>query len=127
MSSKYKGVYCQEQFGTYLGEMYNELQVNETIELIGSDMFIWFGLSDLETEGEWVWTSGNKANYTNWYGGEPNGNTAENCGRFETNGKTIVTGTWNDAICFHERPFICQRTVRYKIIFFTISKITQNL
>lgn len=32
----------------------------------------YFGLTDAEQEGKWQWVTGEKADYTNWYPGEPN-------------------------------------------------------
>ncbi|MBN2129336.1 MAG: C-type lectin domain-containing protein [Sedimentisphaerales bacterium] len=38
----------------------------------------WIGLSDASQEGRWTWPSGERATYTNWMTGEPNGGSQEN-------------------------------------------------
>lgn len=35
-------------------------------------LYIWIGLNDVETEGDFVWSSGEDAGYRNWFEGEPN-------------------------------------------------------
>ena len=47
-------------------------------------MFIWgqtwLGINDIESEGDWVWETGDPVEYTNWCGGEPNNwGWGENC------------------------------------------------
>lgn len=39
---------------------------------------IWIGLSDIETEGDFVWVTGEPLDYTNWSDNEPNGGVSEN-------------------------------------------------
>lgn len=46
-----------------------ELWIKDTF---GRHEYFWIGLSDIEEEGKWVWSSGEPVVYTNWAEGEPN-------------------------------------------------------
>ena len=57
-------------------------------DAFGTGEVFWMGLNDLETEGEFVWVSGEEVTYTNFARGEPNNNNgAQNYGtmNFGTN------------------------------------------
>ncbi|XP_066295739.1 uncharacterized protein [Branchiostoma lanceolatum] len=67
--------------------------------------FFWFGLTDVQQEGRWVWDDGvSLGSFRPWYPGEPNsagGN--EDCAEFWKNDK------WNDMSCSDSsRKFLCQ-------------------
>lgn len=54
----------------------------------------YFGLSDAEKEGTWVWCTGEPFSYSNWGSdNEPNGGTRENYGMYY---QVYSDGTWND-------------------------------
>lgn len=54
----------------------------------------YFGITDSETEGTWVWVDGSPAGYTNWHEGEPNSeNSNEDYGMFYYK---YEDGSWND-------------------------------
>lgn len=61
-----------------------------------SSVLYWIGFNDFETEGNWVWLSGEPATYTNWVpGSEPNGYTRENAAIMNWGSP----GKWNDWWC----------------------------
>ena len=63
-----------------------------------------FGLSDLETEGTFLWTTGYAPSWWNWAEGEPNDSGGvEDCG-----GLYADTGLWNDFNCDTPRGFWCK-------------------
>ena len=63
----------------------------------------WFGYTDAEEDGIWVWSDGSESDYTNWGDQEPNGEANENCGEF------TGSGGWNDLSCDTTRALsLCQ-------------------
>ena len=64
----------------------------------------YIGLNDLQVEGAFVWQDGTSLNgYTNWYDGDPNGESQHNCvlkGHMEN-------GKWSDVDCAEENRYAC--------------------
>lgn len=64
----------------------------------GNGYSAWLGGTDVAVEGTWVWDSGPEANtvltYFDWYTGEPNGGTGENC--IAMGQSLTVGGQWID-------------------------------
>ena len=91
-------------------ELYNEaVRLNMTSES-------WIGLSDSAEEGNWVWTSGERAKFTKWSTAEPNNDRedGENCAVLYTfvvspvPWKVERCGKWNDVPCQFQRGAICE-------------------
>ena len=60
---------------------------------------LWIGLNDADSEGTFVWSSGDAASYRNWRPGEPNNNTGSGDGEDYAliwSKKIDATGRWND-------------------------------
>lgn len=71
----------------------------------GGHTSVWIGLSDVEKEGEWRWTSGTPLRSPSWAAREPNdagGN--EDCGQVY-----VESNAWNDFPCAAELPYVCER------------------
>jgi hypothetical protein len=69
------------------------------------DGSFWIGLSDRETEGEFIWHNGAPLEYSGWANNEPNDHGAgEDCAESSWGG----TGVWNDARCNQGRVYVCE-------------------
>lgn len=62
----------------------------------------WLGLSDLETEGSFVWVDGSPLTSSNWSSGEPNDSGGEDCAQI------FSGGLWNDLPCGYSLPAVCE-------------------
>jgi|GEM_PF-2709767 len=63
----------------------------------------WIGLNDRDSEGTFVWTSGEPVTYTNWAPGEPSDSTGD-----ENAAYLHSTGQWNDSNESESRPGIVE-------------------
>ncbi len=96
--------YC-EKIGGHLVTITSEEEnvfITEKIMVIDEDCLI--GFSDEESEGDWVWVTGEDTDYTNWEDGEPNNEWEEDFALIK-NG----SGVWNDGHLDTENwNFICE-------------------
>jgi hypothetical protein len=76
----------------------------------GSNNGPWIGGSDIATEGQWEWITGEAFTYENWKPGQPdNAGGGENCLHFWTYFGNPPEPFWNDAPCdgFTAYPEVC--------------------
>ncbi|NUN12744.1 MAG: hypothetical protein HUU55_03830 [Myxococcales bacterium] len=91
----------------------NNAQENDFIDVQtgnGSKGSYWIGYNDLQTEGTFVWASGQPNSFTDFCSGEPNNfNGNQDCVR--TNW-LCFNGSyrWDDAECAATIPFVCEVT-----------------
>ena len=76
---------------------------------------VWIGLSDAESEGQWVWVDNTPLVYNKWEKRQPSGSHAENCAVIGNgvlwNGGPQFDGHWNDVNCTgFTKPYICEIT-----------------
>ncbi|XP_017544536.2 CD209 antigen-like protein E [Pygocentrus nattereri] len=74
--------------------------------------YVWIGLSDAKSEGQWKWVDESPLSTAFWRSGEPNNaNGDENCAVFSTTADTLKA--WNDIPCSYEAGWICESTQPY--------------
>ncbi|TFK09505.1 Collectin-46 [Platysternon megacephalum] len=72
-------------------------------EILKDSERAYLGMSDVQTEGKFLYLNGEPVTYTNWEMGEPNNNKNEDCVAMYDNGK------WNDIDCSKsEMLIICK-------------------
>ena len=93
--------FCEELGGhlATIGSAQENAWVHSVMQ--GSDM--WLGGTDLETEGEFKWITGEPFEYSNWAPGEPN-NVGEGGQHYA---QMYLYGTWND-VGERKLPFVCE-------------------
>ena len=65
---------------------------------------IWIGVTDLETEGTWLWVTGEEVTWDNWENGQPDDQfNDEDCGVMYS-----FSGAWNDRYCELSHDFVCE-------------------
>ncbi len=87
--------YC-ESLGGHLATISSKEENDFIYELMIDSGYTsaYFGLTDEDEEGTWVWVNGEPVEYTNWHSGEPNSeNTNEDYAMFYWK---YTDGTWND-------------------------------
>lgn len=97
--------HCERGFGGTLVVIDASAENTEVVAFAGAKLpAVWIGLSDLRTEGAFVWADGTPLEFTNWNAGEPNDAAAnEDCTQL-----AAATGYWNDLDCVTPLPYICE-------------------
>ena len=63
----------------------------------------WIGLSDLDTEGDFVWVTGAPSGYRNWHMGSPTNSETDDCVRMRGS-----NGQWEVRSCDEDNAYICE-------------------
>jgi len=105
-------VYCRKtEWGNLLSitEQTDNMKILQMIQMLryyfGFEK-LWIGSNDMVRENEYIWTDGNRFNYTNWAPGEPSGihnGYQEDCVAVDS-----LAGQWSDEYCLNAYPFICK-------------------
>ena len=67
---------------------------------------IWMGLTDLKTEGNFLWNStGLELNFTSWFWSQPPNTISYSCVLFSGS-----IGEWQNSNCASLQPTVCQST-----------------
>jgi hypothetical protein len=70
----------------------------------GGEAHVWLGATDVDSETNWLWITGEPWNYTDWATNEPNGGTNENCLAY----RDEDGGYWNDEPCDFSRWYLVE-------------------
>ncbi|CAG2193307.1 CD206 [Mytilus edulis] len=108
--------YCAN-FGTgfQLAAISNDVEQAFLTSLVeGLTENVWIGFNSRKEFRHFIWQDNSQTTYTNWNGGEPNGDwrfrndpsKGENCVEMYVKGSTA--GTWNDKPCMTHRNVICE-------------------
>ena len=81
-----------QRWGGHLVTVRSQAENDWLLSRFGNKQPVWLGLTDLESDGLWQWSSGEDVSYTNWGPGEPNGGIWEYFGTLNWWG----TDQWND-------------------------------
>jgi len=81
----------------------NDALAQRAVGLQGQASQWYFGLNDLQKEGNFVWLDGDPVGMTFWLPGEPNGDVEENCGVL-----LVGSRSWNDGACDIAALFVCE-------------------
>ena len=65
----------------------------------------WIGLNDLQAEGVFVNSRGDRPSFLNWNNDEPN-----DAGNGEDCTEVRLYGNWNDISCSYLKPFVCEKS-----------------
>ncbi|XP_063406021.1 perlucin-like protein [Mytilus trossulus] len=99
---------CQQK-GGYLATVDSVAENSWLISKLQAE--VWIGLNDIETEGQWRWTSDNTAISTSyWQYPEPNGERTENCVNFCKKTCQQKVYGWNDLPCDYPTGYVCEKT-----------------
>ncbi|KAI8491498.1 hypothetical protein Bbelb_306980 [Branchiostoma belcheri] len=85
---------------------------------VDEDGFFYFGMTDIQQEGRWVWEDGTAlGSFSSWGIRQPSDSWGtQDCGEY-TSAKwweTVARNKWNDIACSYNRKFICQLQYRRK-------------
>ncbi|XP_013882029.1 CD209 antigen-like protein E [Austrofundulus limnaeus] len=78
-------------------------------KMISIEDWFWIGLTDLETEGSWLWVDRSPLDKSFWINGEPNNVGNEDCVALTVDRADGDLQTWNDFPCRHVARFICEK------------------
>jgi hypothetical protein len=98
---------CEER-GAHLVAINNAAENGRVTSLAPAGDRTWIGASDLESEGLFVWVTGESFGFTDWIAGQPDDEMGdEDC--VEIRRDDGSPEGWNDLSCELLRPYICER------------------
>ncbi|XP_063406023.1 CD209 antigen-like protein E [Mytilus trossulus] len=98
---------CQQK-GGYLAKVDSGAENSWLISKLQAE--VWIGLNDIETEGQWRWTSDNTGiSSSYWQYPEPNGERTENCVNFCKKTCQQKAYGWNDLPCDYPTGYVCEK------------------
>ena len=98
--------FCAQK-GGYLAEIVSKIEQTNLNTILREDSQYWIGLTDLVTEGKFVWQHAYTDAYTNWTPGEPNNKENEDCVMIWHHPHKGGWG-WNDGSCYTNLHALCK-------------------
>ena len=98
--------FCAQK-GGYLAEIVSKIEQTNLNTILREDYRYWIGLTDLATEGKFVWQHAFSPlrEYTNWIPGEPNNMGNEDCVMIWPH---KGGWGWNDGPCYTNLHALCK-------------------
>lgn len=100
LSSQLPWLQAEAQAMLWGGHLVTINDQNEELWLrsqFGTQQIFWIGFNDIQVEGQWRWSSGEPATYTNWWTWEPTNNWdgfEEDAAMMNWGGGTLIGGVW---------------------------------
>ncbi|NJL55065.1 hypothetical protein HC928_07640 [bacterium] len=85
-----------QSLGGYLVTVNDSAEQDWLLSTFGSQRLYWIGYSDRDSEGNFVWASGQTPDYTNWLAGEPNNGKCFADEHYAAMNWFSAEGQWND-------------------------------
>ncbi|XP_030828651.1 macrophage mannose receptor 1 [Strongylocentrotus purpuratus] len=104
---------CQGEGGNLAGIHSQQVQSLLTSMLLDITGDVWIGFSDSGSNGQYHWTDGKPAVYTNWFPGEPTGHISlpgapvRDC--VEMLNQQWYAGMWSDSECSNDIGYMCEK------------------
>ncbi|CAC5411745.1 unnamed protein product [Mytilus coruscus] len=71
---------------------------------------VWIGMSDIQTEGHWIWDFDmSSLTFNQWPPKHPNGGGEENCGHYCKQTCIHSRFKWNDTLCSLVFGYVCEK------------------
>lgn len=87
----------------------------------------WTGGNDIDTEGQYVWDHSNTTiGFSYWHPTEPSVGAPDKAATRDCI-DVFRNGKWNDRVCTHYKPFICEKTLNDQTTLSTVFFYSKSL
>ena len=106
--------FCQNWGGTLAVHGVKTRENRKTlIQNLSIDFYLWIGVNDIASEGNWVWVNGERASSSElmWYSGQPNEGRSANCVHVNGHPTHSNVGLAYDTQCTRSRQGLCEKQI----------------